>query len=66
MSTENDVEEIDDVILDEEEQAVNFTSDLAYMAGAPYHPEVREYIKNSSVSIPRHNTHISDSTATKT
>jgi hypothetical protein len=35
------------------------------MAGAPYHPEVKEYIKNSSVSIPRHSSHISEMTATK-
>ena len=34
------MDEIDSIILDDEEQDVNFTSDLCYMAGAPYHPEV--------------------------
>lgn len=67
MSIEKTEEsEIDDVILDDEEHAVNFTSDLSYMAGAPYHPEVTEYIKNSSVTIPKHKSFVSDSTATKT
>jgi hypothetical protein len=36
------------------------------MAGAPYHPEVKEYIKNSNVQIPKHLNHLSDATATKT
>ena len=36
------------------------------MAGAPYHPIVRDYIKNSTVSVPRHSPHVVDTTATKT
>lgn len=67
LSTEKDeIDDDDDVILDDEESAVNFTSDLSHMAGAPYHPEVREYIRNSSVNIPKHKNHLSDLNATKT
>lgn len=34
----NEFEDIDDVILDDEDQIENFTKDLSYMSGAPYHP----------------------------
>jgi len=36
------------------------------MAGAPYPPEVKEYIRNSNVQIPKHLNHLSDTSATKT
>lgn len=36
------------------------------MAGAPYHERVNEYIKNSSVAIPKRSKFINDATATKT
>lgn len=67
LSTQDlEEDENDNVILDDEEQAVNFTSDLYYMAGAPYPPEVKEYIRNSNVQIPKHLNHLSDTSATKT
>lgn len=61
--TEED--ELDEIILDDEIETTNFTTDLSNMAGAPYHPEISDYIKNTSVTIPRHSNHICETTATK-
>lgn len=57
--------EDDDIILDGEEIEC-FTTDLSNMQGAPYPEKVKEYIKNSSVAIPKHSKYINDSVATKT
>jgi len=66
LSTEeNSPPEIDEVILDGEEIEC-FTTDISNMAGAPYPEKVKDYIKNTNVSIPKHSHFINDAIATKT